>query len=148
MTRDMAEQMDPRLGQASQGSVHHWSGMCNPCAWFWKKQGCESGIHCVRCHLCLDGEVKLRKKAKLATMRASRAAGKVEGTTETLSVPVRPTKMRAPPIQETPPLVPPGAWQEPVSAFNSAPAEPQASKLARTLVSTWIVPGEGRVYRF
>merc|ERR1712039_535582 len=54
----------------SVGSALHGIGECNPCAWFWKPQGCENGIQCVRCHLCPRGEIKARKKAKQATLRS------------------------------------------------------------------------------
>eukprot|EP00931_Biecheleriopsis_adriatica_P054999 TRINITY_DN3242_c0_g1_i1.p1 TRINITY_DN3242_c0_g1~~TRINITY_DN3242_c0_g1_i1.p1 ORF type:complete len:578 (+),score=105.34 TRINITY_DN3242_c0_g1_i1:106-1734(+) len=52
----------------SAGSALHSSGACIPCAWFWKPQGCQNGSSCGRCHLCPPGEVKARKKAKLAAM--------------------------------------------------------------------------------
>eukprot|EP00913_Durusdinium_trenchii_P021835 g20517.t1 len=36
---------------------------CQPCAWFHKKpSGCINGAACKRCHLCPEGEPKLRKK--------------------------------------------------------------------------------------
>mmetsp|Transcript_54734 Transcript_54734/g.127731 ORF Transcript_54734/g.127731 Transcript_54734/m.127731 type:complete len:613 (-) Transcript_54734:158-1996(-) len=59
----------PAAGAETPGSRHHGEGECNPCAWYWKPQGCLRGRECGYCHLCPDGEVKLRKKAKLAAMR-------------------------------------------------------------------------------
>jgi hypothetical protein len=56
----------------SQGSVFHESGTCEPCAWFWRPDGCRWGQNCVRCHLCPEGETKMRKKQKLAAARAQR----------------------------------------------------------------------------
>mmetsp|Transcript_136630 Transcript_136630/g.323695 ORF Transcript_136630/g.323695 Transcript_136630/m.323695 type:complete len:514 (-) Transcript_136630:14-1555(-) len=56
-------------GAETPGSRHHGGGECNPCAWYWKPQGCLRGKECGYCHLCPEGEVKLRKKAKLAAMR-------------------------------------------------------------------------------
>lgn len=64
----------------SLGSALHSAGMCTPCAWFWKPQGCHNGLKCGRCHLCLQGEVRLRKKAKLAAMPAK--AKKLEQSAE------------------------------------------------------------------
>lgn len=57
----------------SVGSVLHGTGRCQPCAWFWKAgRGCQEGAKCDHCHLCPEGEVKARKKAKLAAMRGGR----------------------------------------------------------------------------
>merc|ERR1712060_1007178 len=53
----------------SKGSALHLSGQCKPCAWFWKPQGCQNGKHCEHCHLCPEGELKERKKAKRAARR-------------------------------------------------------------------------------
>lgn len=54
----------------SVGSALHSSGTCTPCAWFWKPEGCHNGSKCGRCHLCPKGEVRLRKKGKLAAVKA------------------------------------------------------------------------------
>lgn len=54
----------------SRGSSRHEAGGCSPCVWNWKPQGCHRGRDCGYCHLCPDGEIKNRKKAKLATIRA------------------------------------------------------------------------------
>lgn len=53
----------------SPGSDLHGSGNCNPCAWFWKPRGCASGAQCDYCHLCPDGELKRRKKLKIAEIK-------------------------------------------------------------------------------
>eukprot|EP00933_Yihiella_yeosuensis_P045628 TRINITY_DN41023_c0_g1_i1.p1 TRINITY_DN41023_c0_g1~~TRINITY_DN41023_c0_g1_i1.p1 ORF type:complete len:441 (+),score=87.13 TRINITY_DN41023_c0_g1_i1:94-1416(+) len=58
---------------ASAGSALHGAGNCKPCAWFWKPQGCHNGADCTRCHLCPPGEIKSRKKEKLALLRATQA---------------------------------------------------------------------------
>lgn len=50
--------------QLSKGSDLHDSRQCKPCAWFWKPQGCQNGRHCQHCHVCPEGELKERKKAK------------------------------------------------------------------------------------
>lgn len=56
----------------SHGSVLHSSGNCHPCAWFWKRDGCQNERDCKYCHLCSDGEIKARKKNKQAAMRFGR----------------------------------------------------------------------------
>jgi len=53
----------------SQGSVLHGNGACRPCAWFWKPGGCKNGEGCGHCHLCPEGEIKMRKKAKVSMLR-------------------------------------------------------------------------------
>mmetsp|Transcript_107612 Transcript_107612/g.299768 ORF Transcript_107612/g.299768 Transcript_107612/m.299768 type:complete len:296 (-) Transcript_107612:208-1095(-) len=53
----------------SRGSVLHMTGNCHPCAWFWKPVGCQSATECGFCHLCPDGVLKARKKAKQAMKR-------------------------------------------------------------------------------
>jgi len=40
----------------------HERGVCHPCAFFWKKAGCENRQDCSFCHLCPPGEKKSRKK--------------------------------------------------------------------------------------
>lgn len=59
----------PLIHLPSLGSTLHGSGMCRPCAWFWKQQGCENGLECRHCHLCPDGEIKGRRKMKVAVLR-------------------------------------------------------------------------------
>lgn len=56
--------------QSLPGSALHFSGKCNPCAWFWKSKGCQLGVACNFCHLCESGELNARKKVKVAAMRA------------------------------------------------------------------------------
>lgn len=53
----------------SRGSQFHGTGKCRPCAWFHKPQGCQSEQSCSYCHLCPEGELKSRKKLKVAAMR-------------------------------------------------------------------------------
>mmetsp|Transcript_48753 Transcript_48753/g.136399 ORF Transcript_48753/g.136399 Transcript_48753/m.136399 type:complete len:322 (-) Transcript_48753:258-1223(-) len=56
--------------EVSKGSALHGTGKCQPCAWFWKAgRGCQIGAACGYCHLCPEGEIKARKKAKLAAIR-------------------------------------------------------------------------------
>mmetsp|Transcript_63546 Transcript_63546/g.98896 ORF Transcript_63546/g.98896 Transcript_63546/m.98896 type:complete len:588 (-) Transcript_63546:110-1873(-) len=51
----------------SVGSIDHGTGLCKPCAWFWKPSSCLNGKECCHCHLCPAGEIKSRKKAKSGT---------------------------------------------------------------------------------
>jgi len=53
----------------SPGSALHGTGRCNPCAWFWKPKACQNGANCQYCHLCPEGELKARKKAKVQAIR-------------------------------------------------------------------------------
>merc|ERR1712232_1023175 len=53
----------------SAGSNLHAAGFCRPCAWFHKPQGCENGAECRHCHLCPEGEIKNRRKFKVAFLR-------------------------------------------------------------------------------
>jgi hypothetical protein len=52
------------LKPQSGGSALHGTGRCRPCAWFWKSKGCQNEENCGHCHLCPEGEIKARKKAK------------------------------------------------------------------------------------
>lgn len=58
----------------SLGSAMHASGECEPCAWFWKPQGCHHGLMCRRCHLCPPEELAKRRRAKKDAMRAEKRA--------------------------------------------------------------------------
>lgn len=74
--------LEVRTPELSVGSWTHGTGHCKPCAWFWRPQGCTNGSECRHCHLCLDGEVKARKKvnalaARKHRRRASRAAHQI-----------------------------------------------------------------------
>lgn len=58
-----------RLPVPSQGSAAHGTGACHPCAWYWKPVGCLKAQECRYCHLCPDGELKRRRKQKVAVLR-------------------------------------------------------------------------------
>jgi hypothetical protein len=60
----------------SHGSTLHNTGTCQPCAWFWKPNGCSNGLSCGYCHLCPESELKARKKAKQTQMRLGLATPK------------------------------------------------------------------------
>ena len=55
----------------SLGSASHGTGLCKPCA-FHHTKGCQCGVNCTFCHLCLPGEKKRRQKEKQAVARAAR----------------------------------------------------------------------------
>ena len=57
------------LASMTAGSAQHATGRCMPCAWFWKPSGCMNGQACARCHLCPEGELKARRKAKDKALR-------------------------------------------------------------------------------
>lgn len=52
----------------SVGAEKHGDGQCKPCAWFWKS-GCRWGMECQHCHMCPEGEIRRRKKEKLARLK-------------------------------------------------------------------------------
>ena len=56
-------------GLPSKGSSYHQQGQCRPCAWMWKPRGCQNAESCEYCHLCPEGELKHRKKLKIAAIR-------------------------------------------------------------------------------
>lgn len=58
----------------NSGSELHALGTCEPCAWFWKPQGCRNANDCSRCHICPAGEIRARKKAKLFKLRVASKA--------------------------------------------------------------------------
>jgi len=51
----------------SVGSGAHFEGWCKPCAFAY--EGCVNGKACEFCHVCPPGELKARKRAKLAQRR-------------------------------------------------------------------------------
>jgi len=54
----------------SAGSASHYEGSCKPCAWFWKRgRGCTRGALCGYCHLCGEGELKVRRRYKTKGMK-------------------------------------------------------------------------------
>lgn len=59
----------------SKGSALHGDGSCKPCAWFWKPRGCQNGRHCEHCHLCPEGELKARRRVKIAVLKSQQAPG-------------------------------------------------------------------------
>jgi len=64
----------------SVGSGMHFAGDCKPCAWRWKTGGCANKLSCRFCHICPDGALKKRRRAKLQDVKeaARIAAAKKE----------------------------------------------------------------------
>lgn len=71
--------LSPPAGTPSHGSILHGSGHCRPCAWFWKLGGCLNAEDCAHCHLCPEGEIKARKKAKQTMMQLGLATPQPRG---------------------------------------------------------------------
>lgn len=53
----------------SIGSSGHCLGMCKPCDFMHRGDGCRAGFNCQFCHLCPPGEVQRRKKVKKTAVR-------------------------------------------------------------------------------
>lgn len=58
-----------RVPAWSVGASLHAARECRPCAWFWRPQGCENAEDCRHCHLCPQGEIKARRKARVTAAR-------------------------------------------------------------------------------
>lgn len=56
-------------GCPSIGSVGHHLGMCKPCDFMFRGDGCRADSKCQYCHLCPPGETQRRKKVKKAAAR-------------------------------------------------------------------------------
>lgn len=69
----------PATDGPSLGSSEHGTGICTPCAWFHKPDGCLNAKDCRYCHLCPEGELKKRKKQKVARMRLGLVTPKAGG---------------------------------------------------------------------
>lgn len=75
---DEEEEEHAFVDHSNPGSAAHGRGECQPCAWLWKPEGCTRGLGCPFCHVCPRGELRARKKAKHAQMRASRLARRAQ----------------------------------------------------------------------
>ncbi|CAK0866899.1 unnamed protein product [Prorocentrum cordatum] len=60
---------DPAAASSQGSLLHDGSERCSPCAWHYKPQGCQLAAACPYCHACPQGELKRRKKAKVAALR-------------------------------------------------------------------------------
>jgi len=63
--------LENRMPEWSIGATFHAVAQCRPCTWFWRPQGCINGESCRHCHMCPVGEVKARRKNRLAILRSS-----------------------------------------------------------------------------
>jgi hypothetical protein len=70
-TTDSETQNPPIPGKTKwpEHEAKHFSGDCQPCAYYFKPDSCKWGASCNFCHLCPDGELKLRKKEKIRALR-------------------------------------------------------------------------------
>jgi len=68
---DSEAQNPPNHGKTEwpEHEAKHFSGDCLPCAYYFKPDSCKWGGRCNFCHLCPDGEIKLRKKEKIRALR-------------------------------------------------------------------------------
>lgn len=57
----------------SVGSLGHEDGLCKPCAWAHRPEGCSKGQDCEYCHEC-DSEAMKRKKAQMRAARNQQRA--------------------------------------------------------------------------
>lgn len=65
-------------GFPSIGSVGHHLGICKPCDFVYRGDGCRAGSKCQYCHLCPRGELRRRKaEKKFARMMMRTTAVKV-----------------------------------------------------------------------
>lgn len=79
MAKTSSRFLPAQSGLPSIGAVLHATGDCRPCAWFYKPQGCHHGEKCGHCHLCPDGELKQRRKQKIAVMKSSSQVSSAKG---------------------------------------------------------------------
>lgn len=63
----------------SVGSQSHSLGLCKPCAFFHKPEGCRQMSACPFCHLCDPDEKKRRKLSKRRALKTSRECRKSGG---------------------------------------------------------------------
>lgn len=97
---------ESKAPQASRGSALHSVGDCSPCVWCWKPQGCRRGADCCYCHLCPEGELKARKRAK----RDAQEAGTEPSST--VQEPLQPLPSECSTANGTDECRP-GAWKDP-----------------------------------
>jgi len=51
------------------GSDMHAYGLCRPCVWFWRPEGCAKGTSCEYCHVCDKGAVVRAAALRRAAQR-------------------------------------------------------------------------------
>lgn len=82
------EAVDPK--EMSVGSAGHSAGTCKPCAWNRQASGCFKGSACEFCHMCDEGAVKRKKKARTSRMKANRRTVKRAKQEEAEAIPATP----------------------------------------------------------
>ncbi|CAE7502989.1 unnamed protein product, partial [Symbiodinium necroappetens] len=111
----------------SAGSQFHGQGLCKPCAWLWKPQGCLNGTACLHCHLCPKSEVKSRKKLRAKARKARPVPSAEDGS---ISAPLSVLPLSIPP----PPGLPPPGLSLPIQLNpDSDPLEELESLEAPTV---------------
>mmetsp|Transcript_115139 Transcript_115139/g.326195 ORF Transcript_115139/g.326195 Transcript_115139/m.326195 type:complete len:738 (-) Transcript_115139:515-2728(-) len=125
-TRDTAAAPQSPEALPSDGSAQHGIGECRPCAWYWKASGCQNGKACRHCHLCPQGEIKIRKKDKLVSMRSDKNPHAVVKEAQQAGAPTS--------IPPPPGLPPPGLQESARAAAarggGSAPVQAQKQEVA------------------
>ncbi|CAE8641000.1 unnamed protein product [Polarella glacialis] len=80
LQQQQQQPLAPWQPEQSIGAQFHAAGVCRPCAWFWREQGCVNGESCQHCHLCPVDELRRRKNAKKASLLALQAQGSANTT--------------------------------------------------------------------
>jgi len=62
----------PMSSQSAPDLIAHEAGECKPCAFYWKPGSCRNGEECYHCHLCPEGEIRRRKKAKVDALKSAK----------------------------------------------------------------------------
>jgi hypothetical protein len=64
-----SEAIAPGRTKWPEHEAKHFAGECQPCAYYFKPDSCKWAASCNFCHLCPEGEIKLRKKEKIRALR-------------------------------------------------------------------------------
>lgn len=65
----LPEETSVSPGCPSIGSAGHQLGMCRPCDFMYRGDGCRAGPKCKYCHLCPCGKLQRRQKEKKVALR-------------------------------------------------------------------------------
>lgn len=82
-----AKSSEPLSVAPSVGSQMHGAGLCRPCAWLWKVDGCKNGKDCRHCHSCPQSEIKRRRAVRLSAKRAEKQQREVQQERGVLACP-------------------------------------------------------------
>lgn len=72
----------PPVAALSEGSLLHDEGKCNPCIWYWRREGCQRGVSCPYCHRCdafALGKLKKQKRSLMKQLKHLKEGGPVRG---------------------------------------------------------------------